>query len=80
MLEGSQEDNQEWRCKQDAAGDEAPSFLRENGNGGVDVDDSGTRVDQGPQHQQILKAEDAGLPKVLTAHLQQSKYYPKNLF
>ena len=74
VLEGGQEDHHDWRRKQDATGDQAPLLLRENGDGGVDVDDSGACVDQGHQHQQILKAEDAGLSKVLTPHLQQSKY------
>ena len=72
MLEGGQKDHHDWRRKQDATGDQAPLLLRENGNRGVDVDDCGTRVDQGHQHQQILKAEDAGLSEVLTPNLQQS--------
>ena len=69
VLEGGQEDHQDWRGKEDVAGDQASLFLREHGDGGVDIDDCEAGVGQGHQHEEVLKAEDEGLAKILTSHL-----------
>ena len=70
MLEDSQANHQDWGHEEDVACDQTPLLLRQNGDGGVDVDDSEAGVEQGPKHQQVFQAEEASLGKILTTHLQ----------
>jgi len=69
VLHSRKEDHKEGGGKQEAAGDQTGLFFGKNGDGGVDIDDRGARVDQGHEHQQVLEAEYHSLSKVLTPHL-----------